>query len=302
MERLASRFALSASFALAALPLCGAAQELTLPNRGQVRFAVIGDMGTASRAQREVAQQMVRFHAKFPFTFVITVGDNILGPETARDFKAKFEAPYADLLAAGIKFYASLGNHDNPEQRNYGPFSMDGQRYYTFSMEAPGGLRFFALDSNYMDAPQLAWLEKELSASGSEWKLAFFHHPLYSSGKTHGSSLDLRKTLEPLFTRYGVDVVFTGHDHFYERVKPQHAITYFVAGSAGSLRKGDYRKQPFSAVGFDRDYAFLLVEIDGAKLHFQAISRTGQTVDSGVIALAPAQPTATPGGSPLPLR
>lgn len=300
MKPRTSRLARCAFVALATLPLVGAAQELTLPNQGQVRFAVIGDMGTASRAQREVAQQMVRFRGKFPFTFVITVGDNILGSEKAADFKAKFEQPYAELLAAGIKFYASLGNHDNPEQRNYGPFSMGGQRYYTFSVEVPGGLRFFALDSNYLDAPQLAWLEQELSTSGSDWKLAFFHHPLYSSGKTHGSSLDLRKTLEPLFTRYGIDVVFAGHDHFYERVKPQHGITHFVAGSAGSLRRADYRKQPFSAIGFDRDYAFMLVEIDGAKMHFQAISRTGQTVDSGVIENAPAapQPPDSPGKPP----
>ena len=267
--------------ALASIPFA-LAQELKLPNTGQVRFAVIGDMGTASRAQREVGQQMVLFRQKFPFGFVITVGDNILGSETAADFKAKFESPYADLLSADVKFYASLGNHDNPEQRNYGLFSMGGRRYYTFRVSE--GVRFFALDTNYMDAEQLAWLEKELSSSDSAWKIAFFHHPLYSSGRTHGSSLDLRKVLEPLFLKYGVNVVFTGHDHIYERVKPQQGISYFVAGSAGSLRRGDYvRPQAFSAAGFDRDFVFMLVELDGAKMHFQAIARTGQTVDLGVI-------------------
>jgi 3',5'-cyclic AMP phosphodiesterase CpdA len=290
---------------LATVPLAGA-QELTLPNKGQLRFAVIGDMGTASRAQREVGQQMALFRQKFPFSFVITVGDNIIGADSAADFKAKFEGPYADLLSSGVKFYASLGNHDNPEQRNYGLFSMTGQRYYTFrasqgvlSTIVSGGVRFFALDSNYLDAQQLAWLEKELSSSGSDWKIAFFHHPLYSSGKTHGSSLDLRKTLEPLFVRYGVNVVFTGHDHIYERVKPQQGITYFVSGSAGSLRKGDYgRPQAFSAAGFDRDFEFMLVEIDGSKMYFQAISRTGQTIDSGVIENAKA--VAEPSGAPTP--
>ena len=280
--------ALVTSLAIAAY---AGAQELKLPNKGQVKFAVIGDMGTASREQREVGQQMALFYRKFPFSFVITVGDNILGADSAADFKAKFEGPYADLLVSKVKFYASLGNHDNPEQRNYGLFSMSGQRYYTFrpansdvGAVASGGVRFFALDTNYLDAPQLVWVEKELSSSDSVWKIPFFHHPLYSSGKTHGSSLDLRKALEPLFLRYGVNVVFSGHDHIYERVKPQQGITYFVAGSAGSLRRGDYgRPQAFSAAGFDRDFVFMLVEIDGAKLYFQAISRTGQTVDSGVI-------------------
>jgi predicted phosphodiesterase len=266
---------------LVVVPLA-VAQELKLPNQGQVRFAVIGDMGTASRAQLEGGRQMSLFRQKFPFSFVITVGDNILGSETAADFKRKFEAPYAQLLSAGVKFYASLGNHDNPEQRNYGPFSMGGQRYYTFRTSE--GVRFFALDSNYLDAEQLAWLEKELSSSNSAWKIAFFHHPLYSSGRTHGSSLDLRKMLEPLFVKYGVNVVFSGHDHIYERIKPQKGISYFVAGSAGSLRKGDYRRpQAFSVTGYDRDFVFMLVEIDGPKLHFQAITRTGQTVDLGVI-------------------
>ena len=296
----------AAVISLAIIPLA-AAQELTLPNKGQVRFAVIGDMGTASREQREVGQQMALFRQKFPFTFVITVGDNIIGADSAADFKAKFEGPYADLLSSGVKFYATLGNHDNPEQRNYGLFSMGGQRYYTFRASnggsgkiVSGGVRFFALDSNYLDAPQLAWVEKELSSSGSDWKIAFFHHPLYSSGKTHGSSLDLRKALEPLFVKYGVRVVFSGHDHIYERVKPQQGITYFVSGSAGSLRKGDYgRPQAFSATGFDSDFEFMLVEIDGSKMYFQAVSRTGQTIDSGVIENAKAteesiEPTPVP--------
>jgi predicted phosphodiesterase len=311
---------LAAVISAAASATLAGAQELKLPNKGQVKFAVIGDMGTASREQAEVGQQMALFRQKFPFTFVITVGDNILGADSAADFKTKFESPYAVLLGAGVKFYASLGNHDNPEQRNYGPFSMGGQRYYTFrASEADagakdsGGVRFFALDSNYLDAQQLAWIERELSSSGSDWKIAFFHHPLYSSGKTHGSSLDLRKALEPLFVKYGVNVVFSGHDHIYERVKPQQGITYFVAGSAGSLRRGDYgRPQAFSAAGFDRDFAFMLVEIDGGKMHFQAISRTGQTVDSGVVEntkpaaqapeAAPVPATPAPSGQPRPSR
>ena len=292
MKAYGRRRAFSAAVVIAlAVVLLADAQDLKLPNKGDVKFAVIGDMGTASRAQQEVGQQMALFHKKFPFTFAITVGDNIYGADSAADFKAKFEGPYASLLSSGVKFHASLGNHDNPEQRNYGLFSMGGQRYYTFRASkgglakiVSGGVRFFALDTTYVDAQQLAWLEKELSSSSSDWKIAFFHHPLYSSGRRHGSSLDLRKVLEPLFVKYGVNVVFSGHDHIYERVKPQQGITYFVSGSAGSLRKGDYgTPQAFSATGFDSDFEFMLVEIDGSKLYFQAISRTGETIDSGVV-------------------
>src|SRR2546428_14185166 len=93
-----------------------------------------------------------------------------------------------------------------------------------------------------MDKPQLDWVESELKKSSSEWKIAFFHHPLYSSGKTHGSSLDLRSQLEPLFMKYGVSVVFAGHDHFYELVKGQNGIYYWVSGSRGSVRYVDIRR------------------------------------------------------------
>jgi 3',5'-cyclic AMP phosphodiesterase CpdA len=272
--------------ALAALLLAGATaqgQDLRLPLKdGSLRFAVIGDTGTAAQAQYDVGKQMAAFRARFPFDFVIMLGDNIYGSDSAGDFERKFELPYKALLDGGVKFYASLGNHDNPTQNAYKFFNMGRQRFYTFKPRA--GVRFFAIDSNYMDKAQLDWLEKELAASGSDWKIPFFHHPLYSSGKKHGSFDDLRSQLEPLFKRYGVDVVFSGHDHFYERIKPQQGIYYFVCGAGGSLRKGDIdRRTGLTEVGFDTDYSFMIVEIDGSDMYFQAISRTGQTVDSGVI-------------------
>ena len=154
-------------------------------------------------------------------------------------------------------------------------------------------MRFFALDTDYLDKPQLDWLEKELSSSSSDWKIAFFHHPLYSSGKTHGSALESRAVLEPLFVKYGVSAAFSGHDHFYERIKPQKGgIVYWVSGAGGSLRKGDLRATDMTAKGFDRDYHFMIVEIAGDDLYFQAISRTGATIDSGVVH-RPGAPAAT---------
>jgi hypothetical protein len=107
---------------------------------------------------------------------------------------------------------------------------------------------------------------------------------LYSSGERHGSDTKLRETLEPLFIRYNVSVVFAGHDHFYERVKPQNGIVYFVAGSGGMLRAGNIdRTTGITARGFDTDQAFMAVEISGDQMYFNAISRTGEIVDSGII-------------------
>ena len=127
-------------------------------------------------------------------------------------------------------------------------------------------------------------MEKALNDATEDWKIAFFHHPLYSSGRRHGSETRLRERLEPLFVRSNVSVVFSGHDHFYERVKPQKGITYFVVGSGGRLRRGNIDPTSgLTAAGFDADQTFLAAEIWGDELTFRAISRTGQVVDSGVI-------------------
>jgi hypothetical protein len=258
---------------------------VALPNReGSLKFAVLGDFGTGDRPQRELADQMVKLRSTFPFELVITVGDNIYGGDGPSSMKRKFEDPYGPLLKGGVKFFASLGNHDDVDlQTRYAPFNMNGERYYSF--KAPRqDVRFFALESSYLLPPQLTWMQKALDSSREDWKIPYFHHPLYSSGEKHGSHEDHRIALEPLFVKYNVSVVFAGHDHFYERIKPQQGIVYFVAGSGGKLRRGNIdRKTGLTASGFDTDQAFLAVEIDGDQLYFNAISRLGRVVDSGII-------------------
>ena len=259
------------------------AQDLTLPNKdGSIKFAVLGDTGTGGSDQVALAKVINTFRAKFPFDFAILLGDNLYGGESARDYSKKFEIPYKPLLDAGVKFYASLGNHDDPNQRMYKAFNMNGERYYSFRPSLTGGVRFFALDSNYVDPQQVQWLEKELAASGSEWKIAFFHHPLYASGM-HGSDEVLKKQLEPMFLKHRVNVVFTGHEHFYERIKPQKGIQHFVLGSSAKLRKGDINPTGLTAFGYDTGYTFMVAEVIGDELHYQVINQRGQTIDSGVV-------------------
>jgi predicted MPP superfamily phosphohydrolase len=257
---------------------------LTLPNKADsLKFAVLGDFGTGSTEQYQLAEQMKRVHDVFPFDLVTLVGDNLYGSERPQDFQKKFEIPYKPLLDAGVKFQASLGNHDAREQRYYKLFNMDGKLYYTFK-GSKQSVRFFALESTYMDPEQVAWLEKELKNSDSDWKIPYFHHPPYSSGDRHGSDQRLREVLEPLFIKYNVSVVFTGHDHFYERVKPQNGIVYFVVGSGGQLRKGNIDTQSgITAKGNDTDQSFMVAEINGDEMTFNAVSRQGQVFDAGVI-------------------
>jgi Calcineurin-like phosphoesterase len=163
---------------------------------------------------------------------------------------------------------------------------MGGERYYTFKK---GDVAFFALDSNYMDRKQLEWLQHNLQKLNAKWKICYFHQPLYNAGRSHGADLDLRSQLVPLFQQYGVNVVFSGHEHVYERIKPQDNIYYFVVGSSGKLMGHDLRRSDQVQVGFDSDRGFMLVEIAGDELYFQAISRTGQTIDSGVLVRQGAQ-------------
>jgi predicted phosphodiesterase len=261
--------------------------SVALPLRpDSVKFAVIGDNGNGSKEQYETGAQMAKARDRFAFEFVIMLGDNMYGSQEPADFVTKFERPYATLLGANVPFYAALGNHDKQSNRDYPPFGMNGQRYYSFVKKH---VRFLVFDTNLMDPPQRQWIEQTLQQAQDDWLIAYFHHPLYSNAGRHGSDLELRAILEPLFVKYNVDVVFSGHEHVYERLKPQRGITYFTEGSSGQLRKGDMRPAPSTAASFDQDQTFMLVEVGGNELTFQTISRAGAVVDAGVVARRPRQ-------------
>lgn len=264
--------------------------RLPLQDRS-VRFAVIGDSGTGSHQQYQLAELMEAYRKVVKFDTVLMLGDNIYGNHTPQDFVRKFEEPYKPILDAGVKFYASLGNHDDPnDERLYKPFNMGGERYYAFRK---GEVAFFALDSNYMDPNQLTWLEQNLKASDGKWKICFFHHPLFNDGKHHGADLDLRSRLMPIFQRNSVRVVFSGHEHVYQRMKPEGGIDFFVLGNSGKLMTSDFRSDSGDRVkGFDTDLSFMLVEISGDQMYYQTISRTGETIDSGQISRVVAQAAA----------
>lgn len=268
-------------------PLPQSALDVRLPLKdGSVRWAVIGDNGTGEAPELDVAREMQRYWTKVKFDFVTMDGDNIYGGHSARDYERKFEEPYKPLLDEGVKFYASLGNHDDAQiEINYKPYDMGGNRYYTFDKK---DVEFFVLDSNYMTPKQLSWLEDKLKSSTAKWKIAYFHHPLYTCAKFHGPDIDLRNQLMPLFTEYGVNAVWYGHEHVYERLKPQQGIYFFLEGESGQLRYHNIREScDLDAVRFDTDRSFMLVEIDGDQMYFETISRTGAVVDSGQLALQP---------------
>lgn len=264
---------------------------LVLPNAlASVKFAVIGESGRGTTPQREVAAQMVRFRETFRFPLVLMLGGNIYeGAAAPADYLAKFQAPYRQLLEDGVRFFAVLGNHDDPRQAWYAPFHMNGQRYFSFVPPEDAltrvtiAVEFFGLDSTNLDRAQLAWLDERLRRSRAGWKIVLMHHPLYTSGRYRLPARAHRVVLEPLLIKHHVDVVFSAHEQIYQRIALQGGIQYFVSGGAGSLRRGDGADAPYIARTYDEDYHFLLVEIEREALHVQAISRTGETIDAATL-------------------
>lgn len=263
-----------------------------LPKKpGSLRFAVIGDSGRGDRHQYMTAAKMIEWRQWFDYDFVLMLGDNIYGERgTKEDYAQRFERPYKALLDEGVPFHAAIGNHDPPGQEHYPLFNMNGRRYYAFEKEE-GSLRplfsrevlFVAIDTVQLARDQLNWLDRTLGDSDAKWKIAFYHHPLYTSGRYQFAAARLRSLLEPIFIRNKVNVALAGHEHFYERITPQNGVQHFISGAGGALRLNDIRRSGWTAAGFDTDTHFMLMEIAGDTLYFLAISRKGQIIDQGTV-------------------
>src|SRR5690606_26885652 len=143
--------------------------------------------------------------------------------------------PFGPLLERGTELFAVLGNHDVAggfDEAQVEALGMPG-RWYSVTR---GDLLLVALDSTRSgDAAQRAWLEETLRTSTATWKVVGRHHPPYSSGY-HGSSTAAR-TFVPLFVRYGVQLVLSGHEHDYQRSEPLGGVTYLVTGAASRTRR-----------------------------------------------------------------
>ena len=187
-------------------------------------FLLYGD----SRGNPDVHRALVEQMAGQAFDFVLHSGDFVNDGRKEDQWGPQF----FDLvrpIALRAPIYPALGNHDHDAPAYYRFFSVPDngsakrpEAWYAFDY---GNAHFVVLDTNPTSGPltagseQLRWLERDLQASDAHWTFAMFHHPLYSSGR-HKSSLEARRVLMPLFERYGVDMVFAGHDHTYERTWP----------------------------------------------------------------------------------
>ena len=256
----------------------GSVSPLPMPGlRGGRVFALIGDSGSGDVPQRQVAQAMLTyFNTARHFPFVLMLGDNLYDD----DYENEFLVPYKPLLDRGVKFYATLGNHDRDLERHFKPFNMGDKDRYVFD---EGNARFAALNSNHPSDPeQIKWLDGVFADAGTKWRVAFFHHPLYSSGRHAAESEQvIRPALEEALVRNRVNVVFSGHEHLYERVKPQRGVYHFVSGGGGRYLY-TLRLREFDEVGV-AEHHFMVAEVAGDRLFFAAITHEQKLLDCGVL-------------------
>ncbi len=253
---------------------------------GTLRFAVIGDYGDNRGGWEARVSRAVSAAAP---DVIITTGDNNYPTGSARTIEAniaRYYAPFIAKNASATRFFPSLGNHDwgNKAKNPRGAdaylswFALPGnERYYEV---ARGPVRFFALDSDPNEpdgvtaaSAQARWLRGALARAREPWKVVYFHHPPYSSGKKHGPSAWMRWP----FTEWGASIVFSGHEHHYERLVVSR-LPYIVNGASGAALYGFSRTNVASEsrARIERHGAVVVDATDRTlRARFLAVSESG---------------------------
>ena len=252
----------------------------TLPDTGKFTFAVYGD----SRDGASEHALIVSLIEKHDPAFVMHTGDFVWDGRQAELWGPIFFEP-ARTLISRVALFAAAGNHEHESPLYYKYLGAPpGKPWYSFDC---ANAHLVMLDSCVDIGPgseQLKWLEADLASTDKRWRFVTLHYPLYSSSE-HGRYLAMRDTLEPIFEKYGVDIVFAGHVHAYERSYPVaradgkgHPITYVVTGGGGA-RRHEVGKDFFTAKAVS-DFNFCVVRIDGDALGFVAHTDDGHELDS----------------------
>lgn len=198
-----------------------------------VGLLAVGDFGVGGSRQRDLGTAMRRFQAQNRTDAFVTLGDNDY-TESPAAFRAAWTESFGWLRPAGVAVAGSLGNHDVRVQLGryqFASLSMPGPYY----RRRFGDVELFVLDSNHVNAAQTSWLQRALASSKAPWKVAVFHHPAFTCGTYHARH-DVVARWVPLFERYGVQLVLSGHDHNYQRFVPRRGVTYVVhGGGAGTF-------------------------------------------------------------------
>ena len=247
------------------------------------RFAVVGDVGYANDRARRTADAIAHAGQGDPYDVLLLLGDNVYPRgDPGRLPQTVFE-PFRPVLATVPRLLAILGNHDVKDGHAEGQVAALGMpgRWYA---ERLGDVTFIALDSNDAGNPdQRAWLETTLAAATTTWKIVALHHPPYSAGY-QGSSLAARETFSPLFERYGVQLVLSGHEHDYERSRPINGVTYVVSGGAADSRRTGRREFTAKSVSW---HHFVDLNVFPDHLLVRGVNQSGRVFDEVRIPPAP---------------
>jgi len=228
----------------------GTFQTAVYPNTS-FRFVVYGDSRSSPKMHGKLARRMLEVEPDF----IINTGDLVRNGKKYALWKKEFFKPLENAIAH-IPIYPCLGNHEKNSKYYFDFFSLPhNESWYSFNY---GNAHFIALDSNVPyepDSEQYQWLVEDLKSNDSVWKFVFFHHPPYSSGK-HKSYLKIRDAWVPLFMKYGVGMVFNGHEHIYERTKPIGSFSTPASGYA--ISTSNYTTENTTARDNFTSPAFLL--------------------------------------------
>jgi 3',5'-cyclic AMP phosphodiesterase CpdA len=266
-------------------------------------FLVFGDSGSAARSQYLLAVQMRA--PRLQPDFILHVGDLVYSDGTRQRYKDRFFLPYRHLLAE-IGFWPTCGNHElvGPDERppyldvfelpKNGPPGRPVGREYWFDY---GAARFAVVDSNKCSdeatlREQVApWLRAVLGGSSATWKFVALHHPPYTAGTRHAPDERVQRALVPVFEKLGVDIVFAGHNHLYERIlplrdgqvtTPDEGVVYVVTGAGGARLyelPSAQEYPPYLAAAENRRHSFTHVRIDGRRLRLEQIDIDGAMID-----------------------
>jgi hypothetical protein len=254
-----------------------------------IRVVGMGDFGSGSQAQRDVAAAIVRMGKADPFDFGLTFGDNfypsgMTGPDDPR-WRDWWETLYGPL---GIVFYPSLGNHEW--------YSDDGAAaelayrsatwrfpspYYSFTA---GPVQFFAVDTTEMSEAEILWLDQAIGASAAHWKVVYGHHPIFAPERNAKAGMYMKYMQARLWPviRGRVDAYLCGHQHAMAHMEPRDGVHFFMSGGGGAPLTKVATKAP-DALFAESKFGFLTLEADAARMSLAIFDTDGKPFDSEVI-------------------
>lgn len=257
-------------------PRSTVAYEMPAEAGGLVRVAVAGDVGDSGTRLSRTADGIAALQGETGYDGLLLLGDNVYPNGDPRRLPETVFEPFAPVLERGAALMAIVGNHDVRDGHGLPQIRALGMGGLWWA-KTFGDALFIGLDSNQPDNPtQLRWLERTLATSRSNWKIVSLHHPPYSAGY-QGSSLDVREAFTPIFERYGVQLVLSGHDHDYQRSVPIGGVTYVVSGAAAGSRRTSERD--FTAASFAWHH-FVELDIYADRLVGRAVNQSGRVADT----------------------